>query len=83
LAEKPFDEIGEILGIAFANIANLIDPEAIIIGGGVVGASDLFLSEIKKLMKKYIMSQDAKSIKIIKSKLGKNAGAIGAALLFD
>jgi glucokinase len=83
LAEKTFDEIGEILGIAFANIANLIDPEAIIIGGGVVGSSDLFLSEIKKLLKKYIMSKDAKSLKILKSKLGKNAGAIGAALLFE
>lgn len=83
LAEKTFDEIGEILGITFANIANLIDPEAIIIGGGVVGSSDLFLSEIKKLMKKYIMSKDAKSLKILKSKLGKNAGAIGAALLFE
>lgn len=81
LAEKSFKEIGQYLGIAFANIVNLIDPEIIIIGGGVSEAIDLFLPQIKKGMQEYIMGDEAKKIKVVKSKLGKDAGTIGAALL--
>ncbi|PIV51222.1 hypothetical protein CO115_05270 [Candidatus Falkowbacteria bacterium CG_4_9_14_3_um_filter_36_9] len=81
LAEKVYAELGNLLGTAFANIANLIDPEIFIIGGGAVESSDLFLSNIKKTMKENIISSEAKKIKVVKSKLGEQAGAIGAALL--
>lgn len=81
LAEKTFNEIGRDLGIAFANIVNIIDPEAIIIGGGAVESSDLFLPKVKKVMREYIHSPEAKKIKLLKGKLGEHAGAIGAALL--
>lgn len=83
LAEKTFKEVGNILGIALANIVNLIDPEIIIVGGGVVDSSDLFLNQTKKTMKKYIMSNKSKKIKIVKGKLEKDAGCIGAALLWE
>lgn len=81
LAEKVFAEIGKYLGITFANMVNIIDPEVIIIGGGFVESSDLFISETKKTMREFIHSVESKKIKIVKSKLGENAGAIGAALL--
>ncbi len=82
LAKKTYKEIGRYLGIALANVVNSIDPEVFIIGGGVIESSDLFLSQIKKTMRKYIVSPEAKKIKLLKSKLGGQAGAIGAALLF-
>ncbi len=82
LAERTFEELGRMLGIAFANIVNLIDPEIFIIGGSVVESSALFLSEAKKAMHEHIESSEArKKIKIVKGKLGDLAGAIGAALL--
>lgn len=81
LAEKAFAEVGDFLGIAFANIANLIAPEVIVIGGGAIEASDLFLSRAKKKMREHIASPILKKqLKIVKAKLGGNAGAIGAAL---
>ncbi len=83
LAQKSYAEIGAFLGTALANIVNLIGPEAIIIGGGAVESSDLFLPQVKKNVRKFIVSPEAKKIKILKSKLGKHAGAIGAALLFS
>jgi len=83
LAKKTYEEIGKILGISFANIVNLISPEAIVIGGGVIESDDLFMSEIKKNMRVHIISPEMKKIKILKSKLKKNAGAIGATLLFS
>lgn len=84
LAEKSFVEVGCFLGLAFANIANLIMPEIIVIGGGVTEASDLFLSHAKKSMRENISSVEAKKrIRIVKAKLGQQAGAIGAAMLVN
>lgn len=84
LAEKLFVELGEFLGVALANIVNIIDPEVFVIGGGAVASSDLFLSKAKKVMKKYIASTESeKNIKILKGKLKGQAGAIGAALLIE
>ena len=84
LAIKTYDEIGNFLGIAFANIVNIIAPDLIVIGGGMIESSDLFLSQTKKTMKQYIASSVLKKkVKIVKAKLGAHAGAIGAALLID
>ncbi|MDD5032049.1 MAG: ROK family protein [Patescibacteria group bacterium] len=83
LAQKSYEEIGHYLGLAFANIINLLDPEVIIVGGSVAQSSELFFSKIKKMMRGYIMHPEAKKIKILKGKLGQNAGAIGAALLIS
>jgi predicted NBD/HSP70 family sugar kinase len=57
LARQRFEEIGANLGVAFSTIVDLLDPEMIIIGGGVLAASDLFLDAAKENMKKYIFSQ--------------------------
>jgi glucokinase len=81
LAEKVFKELGKYLGLAFANLVNLLDPEIIVVGGGVVESSDLFMSEAKKTMRKHISLQESKKVKLLKAKLGEHAGAIGAALL--
>ncbi|MFH1233296.1 MAG: ROK family protein [Patescibacteria group bacterium] len=82
LAEKSYQEFGYYLGITLANIVNIIDPEIIILGGAVVGSSDLFLPKAKKTMRGFIKSEIAKKIKVVKSSLGEQAGAIGAGMLF-
>jgi glucokinase len=83
LAEKSYQEFGHYLGVTLANIVNVIDPELIIIGGGVVESSALFISTTKKIMREYIQSEETKKIKIVKGRLGANAGAIGAAMLIS
>ncbi len=83
LAIKIYNELGYYFGIACANIVNMIDPEVIIIGGGVIESSDLFLSTMKKTAHNFIMHPDAKKIKIKKSKFGKDACAIGARYLIS
>jgi len=84
LAEQAYDELGRQIGITLANIANIIDPEIFILGGGASASADLFLAKAKKEMSSHINSTEAaKKIKVVKSKLGANAGAIGAALLCE
>jgi glucokinase len=82
LAQKAFAEFGRNLGALMANIVNLIEPEVFVLGGSVMDSADLFLAEAKKTMKQYILLPFAASkVKVLKSKLGPNAGVIGAALL--
>jgi Transcriptional regulator/sugar kinase len=82
LARRAFEEIGDFLGLACANIINLLDPEAIVFGGGVMASADLFLPELKKMIEAKVVKTPGKT-KILKSKLGLDAGAIGAALLHE
>jgi glucokinase len=83
LAQKAYKEIGSLLGVSLANIVNLIAPEIIVIGGGATNSSDLFFPQIKKSMSEYISNPNSKKTKIVKSKLGEDAGSIGAALLIN
>ena len=80
-AKKAFQEFGQNLGIVIANLVNLIDPEAIVLGGGITGAYNLFIDQTKKTAAQFIANPKNKDVKILKTTLGPAAGAIGAALL--
>lgn len=81
-AKEIFEEVGFYLGIGLANLVNILDPEVIIIGGGLSQVGDFILKPAKASMNKFIISPQAKKVKISLSKLGENAGAIGAACLW-
>lgn len=81
LAEKSFEEFGKYLGTALSTIVNIIDPEIIIMGGGVMSSGDLFLTSAKESLAKFTFTPQARTTKLVKGKLGPMAGAIGAALL--
>lgn len=83
LAEKTFVELGAYLGIALSNIVNLLSPEIIVLGGGVLASSDLFLKEATEAMHAHTYSPANRSVKLVKGKLGPLAGAIGAGLLIN
>lgn len=71
------------LGIGFANIVNILDPEIIIIGGGASHMLKPLFSKAEKIMNKFIISpKSRKNVKILISKLGENASAMGAVALF-
>ena len=83
LAIKSFEEFGVILGLSIANLVNILNPGIIVVGGGGAGAADLFFPEAKRTMKECIHSEEAKRTKLVISKLGSQAGAIGAAMLIE
>ncbi len=77
-----YQEFGKNLGIILANIINTLDPEIIIIGGGISNAWKYFLPETKKEARNKIFSPLSKKYTKIKiSKLKETAGVIGAGLI--
>jgi len=76
-----FAEMGKYLGIGLAIIANALDVEAIIIGGGVSKAGELLLGPARKEFKKSALPMIRDEVKILSSKLGEDAGIIGASLI--
>lgn len=80
--KKIWLEFGHNLGLLIANLMNLIEPELIILGGGIVHAWPLFIKTTKETAQKYTLSQEArKKLQIVKAIDDRWAGAIGAALL--
>ncbi|MDD5476900.1 MAG: ROK family protein [Candidatus Omnitrophica bacterium] len=80
-AMKFWRQVGEKLGLALSGIVNLLNLEAIVIGGGVSEAGGVLFKSLKQTILRRAMSVQAKRVKIFKAKLGNNAGIIGAGLL--
>ncbi|MCX7765218.1 MAG: ROK family glucokinase [Candidatus Sumerlaeia bacterium] len=74
-------ETGKLLGIGITSLANIFNPELIIIGGGVSQAGNMILLPARQEVRRRAMPGIAKSLSIIRAKLGEEAGAIGAACL--
>jgi glucokinase len=80
-AMEVFKETGEYLGIACANLINLLNLEMIVIGGGVMAAGDLLLNTARAAAKRYAFPSPFADCRIERSSLWPDAGVIGAALL--
>ncbi len=80
-AVKFWKQVGEKLGLALSGIVNLLNLDAVIIGGGVSEAGGALFGSVKQTILRRAMSVQAKRVKIFKAKLGNNAGIIGAGLL--
>jgi len=69
------------LGLVLANIANTLNPEKIVLGGGVSKAGDVLLKPVRDNFLKFSFKSVAESTKIDVATLGNTAGVIGAAWL--
>ena len=76
---EALERVAMYLGVATANVATLIAPECIVLGGGLAGASDFFFPVIEKTWRKYlqVMGEHLPELKV--AKLGQS-GVLGAAL---
>lgn len=80
-AKKVMDEVSFHLGFALANIGNTLNPQKIVLGGGVSRAGDILLNAVKENFAKYAFSAVRDSTEISAATLGNDAGVIGAAWL--
>lgn len=66
------------IGTYLANITTLLNPEIIVIGGGVSNIGDIFIKPVETLVKERAFSISSKDIKIVRAGLGSDSGAYGA-----
>jgi glucokinase len=79
---KVIEQTAEYIGIGVSNLINVIGPEVVVLGGGVMEAlSDEMMSVVTKTAKDHAMPGTMKGVEIVASKLGDNAGITGAAVL--
>ncbi|MCC6801534.1 MAG: ROK family protein [Anaerolineae bacterium] len=80
VAREVIDDAGFYLGIGLANLITLLDPQAIVLGGGVgLGAGDLLLPALERSLQQHLNYWSARNTPILPSNLGDNAGLLGAA----
>jgi len=80
LATQVVEEVSVYLGTAIASAVNLLNPEVIVIGGGVGEAGRKFIQMVESQVRKRV-NPSAAGFKIKKADLGNEAGFVGAAIL--
>ncbi len=74
----------EMLGSAIGSVVNLLNPEIVVIGGGIAQAGPKYINLLKKEIYEFAFDSAARNLKIKSAQLGNDAGWIGAACLnFD
>jgi predicted NBD/HSP70 family sugar kinase/DNA-binding CsgD family transcriptional regulator len=78
---RVLDDAGVAIGRALASIANLINPEVIVIGGPLAGLGDILLRPIERGLVRHAVPSIGEATTIVMSSLGDRAEALGAASL--
>ncbi|MCM8812154.1 MAG: ROK family transcriptional regulator [Candidatus Omnitrophica bacterium] len=81
LASEVVQKAGERLGVRVAFLVNLMNPGAVVIGGGIEAAGPVLIEAIKKMIRMYSFEEMANAVKIVPARLGDNSVALGAASL--
>jgi glucokinase len=81
-ASARMDEIAGYLGAAIGSLANLFDPELVVVGGGFgEAAEDLLLERAQAVAREEALSPADGTLRVVSAKLGTDAGLIGAGLI--
>jgi glucokinase len=81
VAAEAVAETGRILGIGLANLVQLLDPDVIVLGGGVAEIGEPLLGPARAELERRIASYHASTVRVVPAALGETAGVVGAALL--
>lgn len=76
-----WSSVARRLGLALAGVINLLNPDCIVIGGGVAGAGKILFERLKKVIAKQAMRIQSRRVRIKRAQLGSDAGLIGAAIM--
>lgn len=82
LCQSVISDAMKYLGIAVASCINLMDPDMIVLAGGITKSQDLFFAELMETVECYKMKYSGRNVKIATGMLGDYGTAIGAAALW-
>jgi glucokinase len=80
-AQAVMDEYAGWVAIGLVNLVNLFDPDAIVLGGGVIADEDVFMGRVRSAVRASVLTAGERETPLIVSSLGPEAGAVGAAIL--
>jgi glucokinase len=72
-------ETGEILGFGLANLANILNVEKIVVGGGIANAGDPLLKPAEASLHRESLPVVSQACRLVRAELGNKAGLVGAA----
>ena len=78
LCEMVLDDVATYLGIALGNIVHLLNPEAIILGGGVMEQAEVLLPRIDQRMRTHLFKVQREGLVLKRASLGDRGGLMGA-----
>jgi len=70
---------GEALGVSAAFLVNILDPEMIVVGGGLGTAGGLYWDAFERSCREHIFADNTRGLPIVPAKLRTDAGLVGAA----
>ena len=79
LAANIVRDAANYLGVGLANLVNIFNPELIVIGGGLSKMGNMLLKPARKVLKERAFTLPARTVRLVRARLGSNAGIIGAA----
>jgi glucokinase len=80
IASSIVREAAFYLGVAMANLANLLNPRKMIIGGGISAAGTFYLSLIEQSFQQFALDVVRRNTAIVPAQLGNDAGVLGSAM---
>ena len=80
-AKAVFGGYVQALAVGIINIINMLDPEVIVLGGGVSAAGEFLLNAVREAVKPMVFFKTMPYVRIELAQLGNDAGIIGAAML--
>ena len=80
-AQRVWADVGVWLGLGITNVVNLLNPERIVIGGGVAKAWRFFYPSLIRTVRVRAMQIPAQAVRIVRARLGDQAGIVGGAVL--
>jgi glucokinase len=80
-ARRVWHTIGRRLGLGLANVVNLLNPDRIVIGGGVAKNWPLFAPRLKATLRAEAMEVSVRGVRVVRARFADQAGVLGAAVL--
>ena len=74
-------QVGKRLGQGMVSIANIFNPELIVVGGGAIAAGDLLLEPARQVVEREALASLGANVSVVPAEFGADAGVIGAAVL--
>ncbi len=80
-AKMTIEENAGYLGVGIGSLVNVLNPEIVVIGGGFSGTGSEYIRLISKAIEQHAFKAATSRLKVVKARMGNNAGFVGAALL--